>query len=83
MAELDHLIFACRDLEAGVQAIAELTGATAVEGGRHVGNGTRNSLLTFDDRTYFEIIAIDPDQPEPARPRSFGLDVSSPVGWMA
>jgi hypothetical protein len=74
MAELDHLIFACRDLEAGVQAIAELTGATAVEGGRHVGNGTRNSLLTFDDRTYFEIIAIDPDQPEPARPRSFGLD---------
>lgn len=74
MAELDHLIYACRDVAEGVRIIEELTGATAVAGGPHVGNGTHNSLLTFDDRTYFEIIGIDPNQPEPDRPRSFGLD---------
>ncbi|MGH1488647.1 MAG: VOC family protein [Acidimicrobiales bacterium] len=74
MAELDHLIFASRDVDEGVRIIAELTGATAVVGGPHVGNGTHNALLTFDDRTYFEIIGIDPDQPDPGRPRSFGLD---------
>ncbi len=74
MAELDHLIYASRDVDAGAKIIQELTGATAVAGGPHVGNGTHNALLTFDDRTYFEIIGIDPDQPDPDNPRSFGLD---------
>lgn len=74
MAELDHLIYASRDVDEGVELIAELTGATAVAGGPHVGLGTHNALLTFDERTYFEIIGIDPSQPEPKGPRPFGLD---------
>lgn len=75
MAELDHIVYACRDVQAGTQHIAALTGATAVVGGSHVGRGTHNTLLTFDDRTYFEIIGIDPDQPDPGQPRGFGLDL--------
>jgi len=74
MAELDHLVFACKDVSEGTQIIQSLTGATAVVGGPHVGRGTRNTLLTFDDKTYFEIIGVDPDQPEPERARGFGID---------
>ncbi len=74
MAELDHLVFACRDVDEGSRIIFDLTGATAVVGGAHVGRGTHNTLLTFDDRTYFEIIGIDPTQPEPPHPRGFGID---------
>lgn len=74
MAELDHLVYACRDVAAGAAYITELTGAIAVVGGAHVGRGTHNSLLTFDDRTYFEIIGVDPNQPDPGQPRGFGLD---------
>lgn len=74
MAELDHIVFACKDVDEGTRIIHELTGATAVVGGPHVGRGTHNTLLTFDDRTYFEIIGIDPSQPEPERARGFGLD---------
>lgn len=74
MAELDHIVFACPDLDQGTAIVQELTGATAVVGGRHVGRGTHNTLLTFDNHTYFEIIGIDPDQPAPDRPRGFGLD---------
>ena len=74
MAELDHLIFASKDVPAGVAHIEALTGARAIAGGPHIGLGTHNYLLTFDDRTYFEIIGIDPDQPDPPGPRPFGLD---------
>ena len=74
MPELDHLIFASPDLDTGVAHIERLTGATAVTGGPHPGVGTHNALLTFDEITYFEVIAIDPTQPEPPNPRPFGLD---------
>jgi len=74
MAELDHIVFATPDLAEGTQLIRELTGAEAVVGGPHIGRGTCNTLLTFDDRTYFEIIGPDPDQPEPERARGFGID---------
>ena len=74
MAELDHLIYASRDIDAGAAAIEALIGVAAVRGGPHIGLGTHNQLLTFDDRTYFEIIGIDPDQPDPSHSRPFGLD---------
>jgi len=74
MAELDHLILACPDLDEGIRHIENLTGARAVAGGPHPGMGSHNALLTFDTATYFEIIAIDPHQPDPLRPRPFGLD---------
>ncbi len=80
MAELDHIVYASPDVDAGVAYIEELTGARALVGGPHVGRGTHNALLTFDERTYFEIIGIDPEQPEPGHPRPFGLDdIDRPV----
>lgn len=74
MPELDHLIFASPDLDQGVAHIASLTGVEPAPGGPHPKMGSRNALLTFDDTTYFEVIAVDPDQPEPSQPRPFGLD---------
>ena len=77
MPELDHLIFASPDLSEGVRIIDLLSAQKAVPGGPHINFGTKNYLLTFNDKTYFEIIGIDPDQEKPVRPRPFGIDSMS------
>ena len=75
---LDHLVVACRSLDAG-RAWCEATfGVAPQPGGRHALMGTHNLLLSLASAhqplAYLELIAIDPDAPAPAQPRWFDLD---------
>lgn len=86
MTKLDHLVLATPNLPAAVAAVTRRIGIAPVEGGRHVGIGTRNYLLGLGDGGYLEIIGPDTDQPKPQRPRSFGIDnLTEPrlVTWAA
>jgi hypothetical protein len=71
---VDHIVYAVPDLGAGTARIKDLLGVEPVYGGKHTGRGSHNALLSLGGGCYLEIIAPDPDQPDPPLPRAFGLD---------
>lgn len=77
-AGIDHLVVMAATLEQGVQWCEATLGITPGPGGQHALMGTHNRLFSIAcDRypqAYFEIIAIDPQVPAPARPRWFDMD---------
>ncbi len=77
---LDHLVYATPDLERSVAEFGEVTGVRPVEGGRHLGRGTRNYLVGLvgpgggSATGYLEIIGPDPQNPpEPGAVPPFGI----------
>jgi len=72
--KLDHLAVAGTTLEAAIDAVETALGVPMQPGGRHDVFFTHNCLLGLADGLYLEAIAIDPDAPQPARPRWFDLD---------
>jgi hypothetical protein len=78
---LDHLVVACRSLDAGRVWCEATLGVAPQPGGRHALMGTHNLLLSLSSErypnAYLELIAIDPEAPAPAQPRWFDLDDAS------
>jgi hypothetical protein len=74
IGRVDHIVYATPELNRGTDEIERLLGVRAAPGGQHPGLGTRNAVVALGAMTYLEIIAPDPDQPDPKQPRLFGLD---------
>lgn len=70
----DHIAIVARSLEEGAGYVREQLGIVVPSGGKHPFMGTHNQLLSLGDDEFLEVIAIDPDVPNPSHPRWFDLD---------
>lgn len=83
---IDHLVYATNDVDATVIDLSRRLGVVAAPGGRHLGFGTRNALLSLGPDTYFEIIGPDPGQHRPTTGYWYGVEnlvVPRLVTWTA
>lgn len=74
MLQLDHITVIAPTLAEGVSHVRACLDLDVPFGQCHGYMGTHNHLLQLGDTVYLEIIAVDPDAPEPGRLRWFGLD---------
>jgi hypothetical protein len=76
--DIDHLVVGAATLDEGVGWCERVLGVTPQPGGKHPLMGTHNRLVNISGplhpRCYLEVIAIDPEAPQPRRPRWFDLD---------
>lgn len=72
--QLDHLTIITPSLELGRQFIQEKLGVEPQIGGEHPLMGTHNLLLKIGNDLFLEVIAPNPNAPQPKRARWFGLD---------
>lgn len=87
MIRFDHIAIGCANLDQGAAYMAERTGLNVPVGGAHPLMGTHNLVMSTGVDTFFEVIAINPDAPNPQHKRWFGLDDASfpnprPHAWI-
>ena len=83
MTRLDHIVIGSRGLSEGIAWAEGMFRAPPGGGGAHPLMGTHNALWRLGTVAYIEVIAVDPDAPEPGRPRWFGLDEPETLGRLA
>ncbi len=71
---IDHFAIGAASLEAGVDAMRTALGVTIPSGSKHTAMSTHNCVVQAGNDSFLEIIAVDPDAPDPGRRRWFTLD---------
>lgn len=74
MNSIDHFTLATADLDAGQSALEATFGLTVPKGSKHDAMSTHNCVCQAGNSSFFELIAIDPEAPDPGRTRWFTLD---------
>ena len=72
--KIDHFTVGTHDLAAGQAALQQSLGLAVPNGSKHDAMSTHNSVCQSGNESFFEMIAVDPEAPNPGRTRWFTLD---------
>ncbi|MEM9205318.1 MAG: VOC family protein [Pseudomonadota bacterium] len=72
--KIDHFAIGADALGDGVAYLQKLTGVTVPNGSKHDLMSTHNCVMQAGNERFLELIAIDPEAPDPGRTRWFTLD---------
>ena len=72
--KIDHFTIGASSLAAGLAALEPVLGVIVPYGSKHALMSTHNCVMQAGNESFFELIAIDPDAPDPLRARWFTLD---------
>jgi len=72
--QIDHFTLGTDSLDTGVSQLADQLGVAVPSGSKHDAMSTHNCVMRAGDAVFFELIAIDPEAPDPGRVRWFTLD---------
>lgn len=72
--KIDHFAVGADTLAQGISAMKDALGVEVPHGSKHEAMSTHNCVMQAGNRSFFELIAIDPDAPDPGRTRWFTLD---------
>ena len=71
---IDHVAIGAATLDQGVSALRDQLAVEVPRGGKHPAMSTHNCVTRTGDGNFLEVIAIDPEAPDPGRVRWFTLD---------
>jgi hypothetical protein len=80
---IDHFTLGASDLASGTDALKQTMGVEIPQGGKHPLMSTHNGIMATGDSQFMELIAIDPDAPQPDRIRWFSLDEARTIDRLA
>lgn len=72
--KIDHFAIGCATLEQGITDMETRLGVGVPRGGKHAAMSTHNCVMQTGNESFLELIAIDPEAPDPGRARWFTLD---------
>lgn len=72
--KIDHFAIGASDLDSGTAWLKDQLGVDIPRGGKHAAMSTHNCVAQSGNNSFLELIAIDPDAPDPGRTRWFTLD---------
>ncbi|WP_419913861.1 VOC family protein [Hoeflea sp.] len=72
--KIDHFAIGADTLEQGIAAMKGILGVDVPRGSKHDAMSTHNCVMQAGNESFFELIAIDPEAPDPGRVRWFTLD---------
>ncbi|MEM9438941.1 MAG: VOC family protein [Pseudomonadota bacterium] len=81
--KIDHFAIGAATLEQGQAVLKKALGVDVPNGSKHTAMSTHNCITQGGHESFLEIIAIDPDAPDPGRARWFTLDDSATQARLA